>query len=140
MTSLFRISGLIQNSIHALEEFKEIFLLIKEYIQKQKENISLGAAESMTRLFYAATVGIVMLVLIGIALLLASFALAFWINEVTDSAILGFASLAGIMLFIALISWGMRRRLILQPIARMMVRIFLEADMPGNYNTPKAQQ
>ena len=123
-----------------MEEFKEIFLLIKEYIQKQKENISLGAAESMTRLFYAATVGIVMLVLIGIALMLASFALAFWINEVTDSAILGFASLAGIMLFIALISWGMRRRLILQPIARMMVRIFLEADIPGNDNTTKAQQ
>ena len=123
-----------------MEEFKEIFLLIKEYIQKQKENISLGAAESMTRLFYVATVGIVMIVLVGIALLLASFALAFWINEVTDSAILGFASLAGIMLFIALISWGMRRRLILQPIARMMVRIFLEADIPGNDNTPKVQQ
>ena len=123
-----------------MEEFKEIFLLIKEYIQKQKENISLGAAESMTRLFYAATLGIVMLVLVGIALLLASFAIAFWINQVTDSAILGFAALAGIMLFIALISWGMRRKLILQPIARMMVRIFLEADMPGNYNTPKAQQ
>lgn len=123
-----------------MEEFKEIFLLIKEYIQKQKENISLGAAESMTRLFYAATLGIVMLVLVGIALLLASFAIAFWINQVTDSAILGFAALAGIMLFIALISWGMRRKLILQPIARMMVRIFLEADMPGNNNTPKAQQ
>ena len=128
------------NSIHVLEEFKEIFLLIKEYIQKQKENISLGAAESMTRLFYAATLGIVMLVLVGIALLLASFAIAFWINQVTDSAILGFAALAGIMLFIALISWGMRRKLILQPIARMMVRIFLEADMPGNNNPPKAQQ
>lgn len=123
-----------------MEEFKEIFLLIKEYIQKQKENISLGAAESMTRLFYAATLGIVMLVLVGIALLLASFALAFWINQVTDSAILGFAALAGIMLFVALISWGMRRKLILQPIARMMVRIFLEADMPVKDNTPKAQQ
>ena len=123
-----------------MEEFKEIFLLIKEYIQKQKENISLGAAESMTRLFYAATLGIVMLVLVGIALLLASFAIAFWINQVTDSAVLGFAALAGIMLFIALISWGMRRKLILQPIARMMVRIFLEADMPGNDNTAKAQQ
>ena len=123
-----------------MEEFKEIFLLIKEYIQKQKENISLGAAESMTRLFYAATVGIMMIVLVGIALLLASFALAFWINEITDSSVLGFTALTGIMFLIALISWSMRRKLILQPIARMMVRIFLEADNTATDNTPKAQQ
>lgn len=123
-----------------MEEFKELFLLLKEYIQKQRENMALGAAESMTRLFFAATIGIILLILGGIALLLASFALAFWINEVTGSAIIGFGSLAGGVLLLTIIFWIMRKRWVLQPIARMMVRIFIDADQSGDSNTTTPKQ
>ena len=123
-----------------MEEFKELFLLLREYLQKQKENISLGAAEGMTRLFFAATMGLVMIVLGGIIMLMASFALAFYINEVTGSAVIGFSSLAGIIFLILIILWFKRKQWVLQPIARLMVRIFLDANQSGENNAPTAQQ
>lgn len=123
-----------------MEEFKELFLLLREYLQKQKENISLGAAEGMTRLFFAATMGLVMIVLGGIIMLMASFALAFYINEVTGSAVIGFSSLAGIIFLILIILWFKRKQWVLQPIARLMVRIFLDANQSGDNNAPTAQQ
>ena len=123
-----------------MEEFKELFLLIKEYIQKQRENITLGAAESMTRLFFAATIAMILLILGGIALLLASFAVAFWINQVTDSAIIGFGALAGGILLLAIIFWFMRRQWVLQPIARLMVHIFLDAGQTVENTSPTPRQ
>ena len=123
-----------------MEEFKELFLLFKEYIQKQRENIALGAAESMTRLFFAATTALILLILGGIALLLASFALAFWINDVTDSAIVGFGALAGGILLLAIIFWFMRRQWVLQPIARLMVHIFLDAGQTVENTSPTPRQ
>lgn len=123
-----------------MEEFKELFLLFKEYIQKQRENIALGAAESMTRLFFAATTALILLILGGIALLLASFALAFWINDVTDSDIVGFGALAGGILLLAIIFWFMRRQWVLQPIARLMVRVFLDAGQTVENTSPTPRQ
>lgn len=113
-----------------MEEFRELFLLVKEYIQKQKESISLGAAESMTRLLFALTVGFLLFLLGSIVLLLGSFALAFWLNEIMDSTTIGFAILAGAILMLTIILWLMRRRWILQPIAKLMVHIFINTDLP----------
>jgi magnesium-transporting ATPase (P-type) len=118
-----------------LEEFKNLFLLLKEYIQKQKENITLGAAESMTRVFFAATMGFIILMLSSIILLLACFALAFWLNEVTKSSVYGFLILAGAILLITIILWIGRRKWVLQPIAKLMVRIFLDAEQAEDNNT-----
>ena len=111
-----------------MEEFKEIFLLIKEYIQKQKENISLGAAESMTRLLFAATMGLILMLLGSTVLLLTSFALAFWINETTGSTFMGFGILACAVLLLLTLFWFKRKQWVLQPIAKLMVQIFLEAE------------
>lgn len=121
-----------------LEEFKELFLLLKEYIQKQKETMTLGAAENMTKVFFAATMGLVLLFLVGSALLLCSFAIAFWIKEKTGSIVIGFSSMAVVVLFLALMVWLMRRSLVLQPIARLMVRIFLDTEQvtDNNNQTP----
>ncbi|MBO5794501.1 MAG: hypothetical protein IIV01_01415 [Bacteroidaceae bacterium] len=118
-----------------MEEFKELFLLLKEYIQKQKENMTLGAAESMTKVFFAVAMGALLLFFGGTILLLGSIALSFWIKEQTGSFVIGFSSTAGVFLILAFLVWLMRRRLVLQPIARLMVRIFLDSDqVPENNN------
>lgn len=118
-----------------MEEFKELFILLKEYIHKQKDNMALGAAESMTRLFFVATTGLVLLLLGSTILLLGSFAVAFWINEFTGSAITGFGAIAAALLVLAIIIWLGRRKLILQPIAKLMVRVFLDTDQSEENNT-----
>jgi protein-S-isoprenylcysteine O-methyltransferase Ste14 len=122
----------------ALEEFKELFILIREYLQKQKEHLTLGAAESMTRLFFAAAVGLVLILLGGITLLLACFALAFWINEATGSTYIGFGVLAGVVLLLTALFWLKRKQWVLQPVAKLMVRIFLDSGAETT-NTDSAQ-
>lgn len=121
-----------------MEEFKEIFLLIKDYIQKQKENITLGATENAIKLFYVASMGLIVFMLSSIILLLASFALAFWINDITGSNIIGFGSLAGAILVLTLLLWFKRKQWVLQPIARMIVRILLD-NTPTETNNSTTQ-
>lgn len=111
-----------------MEDFKELFLLIKEYIQKQREHITLGAAESLTRLLFVVTVGLVLMLLGSIILLLASFALAYWINETTESTYIGFGVLAGTVLLITALFWCRRKQWVLQPIAKLIVHILLDAE------------
>ncbi|MBR6699575.1 MAG: phage holin family protein [Bacteroidaceae bacterium] len=123
-----------------MEEFRELFLLIKEYIQKQKENLSLGAAESMTRLLFALALGLMLFLLGSIVLLLGSFALAFWINDAMDSTVMGFAILAAAILLLTIILWLMRRQWVLQPIARLMVQIFISTDVPKDNNQSSTQK
>ena len=118
-----------------MEEFNKFFLLLKDYIQIQKEHASLTAAESATRLLFALAVGAIVSILVGIALLLSSFACAYWINETLGSTYIGFLALAGIILFLCLIFWLKRKTWVLQPVAKLMVRIFLESpSAPQNSN------
>ena len=111
-----------------MEEFRELFILFREYLQKQREHITLSAAESMTRLLFAATVGLILMLLGSTVLLLTSFALAFWINETTGSTFMGFGILACAILLLLTLFWLKRKQWVLQPIAKLMVQIFLEAE------------
>lgn len=111
-----------------MEEFRELFILFREYLQKQREHITLGAAESMTRLLFAATVGLILMLLGSTVLLLTSFALAFGINETTGSTFMGFGILACAVLLLLTLFWFKRKQWVLQPIAKLMVQIFLEAE------------
>lgn len=86
-----------------MEDFKELFLLLKEYIDKQKENMTLGAAESLTKVLSALIIGAIMFSFGCIILLLACIALALLIGNCTGSAALGFASVAGMILVLILV-------------------------------------
>lgn len=109
-----------------MEDFKEFFLLLKEYVSKQKENAALGAAESMTTLLSAVATASIVILLGSIILLLAGFALAFLIGELTNSISMGFGALAIVVLLLLILFWVKRRQWVLQPIAKLMVQIFLE--------------
>lgn len=111
-----------------MEEFRELFILFREYLQKQREHITMSAAESMTRLLFAATMGLILMLLGSTVLLLTSFALAFWINETTGSTFMGFGILACAVLLLLTLFWFKRKQWVLQPIAKLMVQIFLEAE------------
>lgn len=117
-----------------MEEFNKFFLLLKDYVQIQKEHASLTAAESATRLLFALATGAIVSILVGIALLLSGFALAYWINETMGSTYIGFLVIAGVMLFLCLIFWLKRKTWVLQPVAKLMVRIFIESQ-PATQNT-----
>lgn len=81
----------------------------------------------MTILLSAVATAIVLLVLGGIVLLLTCFALAQYISELTESAWMGYAVLALAVLLLLTLFWVRRRKWVIQPIARLMVEVFLSA-------------
>ena len=122
-----------------MDDFREFFLLLKEYLQKQRENVALSAAESMTILLSAVATAIVLLVLGGIVLLLTCFALAQYIGELTESAWMGYAVLALAVLLLLTLFWVRRRKWVIQPIARLMVEVFLSAKESDSSDDKTAQ-
>ncbi len=122
-----------------MEEFKKLFLLLKEYIERQKEDITLGAVENLTKVLSALVVVGVMLLLGSITLLLAAIALAIHIGECTGSLVIGFAATAGIMLLMVLLFWLCRKQWSVQPIARLMVGIFFTQDQDRPQNKIKEE-
>ena len=99
--------------------------------------MTLVAAESMTKMLFVVALGLLLLFLGGIILLLGSIAFAFWVTEQTGSYVVGFSSTAGVIFILALLVWMMRRRLLLQPIARLMVRAFLDSTQAPEDNSKK---
>ncbi|MBR6845876.1 MAG: hypothetical protein IKM92_04595 [Bacteroidaceae bacterium] len=109
-----------------MDEFKKLFLLLKEYLEAQKDNMALAAAESMTVMLSAVALGFILILLASVLLLLLSFALAHVVAEYSNSAALGFASQAVLVAIIGMVVWLRRNAWITQPIARLMVQIFIE--------------
>lgn len=109
-----------------MDEFRKLFLLLKDYLEAQKDNMALAATESMTVMLSAVAIGFIFILLASVLLLLLSFALAHVVAEYSDSTALGFASQAVLVAVIGLVVWMRRNAWITQPIARMMVRIFIE--------------
>ena len=55
-----------------MDEFKKLFLLLKEYLEAQKDNMALAAAESMTVMLSAVALGFILILLASVLLLLLS--------------------------------------------------------------------
>lgn len=108
-----------------MEEFKNLFLLIRQYVDEQKENLRLSSAESMTNVLSALTVGFVCILFISIFLLLGCFSLAYLIGELTGSYAAGFALLALVMAIITLIFYFERKPWIVQPLAHLISKEML---------------
>ena len=111
-----------------MEEFKNLFLLLKQYVDEQRENLRLSSAESMTRLLSALAVGFVCILLISIILLLLSFSLAYTIGELTGSNAIGFATLTGVVVIITIIFYSKRQSWIAQPLARLISSQLLDEE------------
>lgn len=107
-----------------MEEFKELFLLLKEYVEKQKEDITLGAAESLTKVLSALVIWAILFLFGCIILLLACIALAYLIGDYTGSTAAGFAVMTGIILVLVLIFWFNRKQWVMQSVASLMIHVF----------------
>ncbi len=108
-----------------MEEFRKLFLLLKEYIEKQKEDMTLGAVESLTKVLSALIVGAILFSFGCLVLLLACIALAFLIGGYAGSHSIGFAVMSGIILLVVLMFWFNRKQWVVQPIAKLMVSTLL---------------
>ena len=91
-----------------MDDFKVLFLQLRDYLRLQRENAAMGAAEGLTVVLSAVAIGFVVINLVLAVLLL-----------------LGFVVVAGIMVLLGMVFWLKRRDWITNPIARLMVMVFM---------------
>ena len=107
---------------------RELLLEVKSYLTLQKRFLQLDLTEKLTLLLSAIAIAVICLMLGGMALFYLTFALAYWIGEVTGVLALGFLVIAlALALLLALVYYN-RKRWIVQPLARMMVTLFINPD------------
>lgn len=107
---------------------RELLLEVKSYLTLQKRFLQLDLTEKLTILLSAIAIAVICLMLGGMALFYLTFALAYWIGEVTGVLALGFLVIALALALLLAVVYYNRKRWIVQPLARMMVTLFINPD------------
>lgn len=108
------------------EEFKEIILEAKHYLNLQKKYLAIDAAEKTTVILSAVAIAAICILLGGIILFFSTFALAYWIGDLLNSIPLGFLTMAIIIASLLLLFYCKRNAWVIQPLARMAAKLFVE--------------
>ena len=107
------------------EEFRLLIEELRRYFQLEKRLLTLELTEKVANLIAGLLVVIIGVLLGGIALLMLTFALAYWIATVTQSVAAGFLIIAAAVVLLLVIVIAGSRRWILRPIIHMVADIFL---------------
>ncbi len=105
------------------ERMTQLFEEGRRYFALQKDYLSLQSVETLTRLFTAIALTAILILIGFLVVLFGSFSLAYWLGEVLDSAVLGFAIIAGILFLCALLVYANRNSWIIQPTTRFLVSL-----------------
>lgn len=111
--------------------FEQLFHEGREYWDLQKQYLSLHAAEVLTRLLSMVVLLIILILVGSMVLLFGSFAVAYWLGELLDSTLLGFAVIACLLLVMSLLVYANRKSWIYIPITRFMVRLLVTSALPS---------
>ena len=99
----------------------------KRYLLLQKDYLGLHATEILIKLFSTVALWAI-LILVGFTVLLfASFALAFWIGDLTGSSVLGFTVITVVLLMIVLLVYANRTSWIVIPTTRFIAGLLAES-------------
>lgn len=107
------------------EEIKEIFTQSKDWVKLEVEYAKLTVAEKLTVLMSALVIGAVCLLLGIVVLIMLAFALV-EVFKMFMSAGFAFLSVGGIICIMILFLYLMRKPLLLDPIAKLITRLFIE--------------
>lgn len=110
------------------EDIKEIILEVKHYLNLQKKYLAIDAAEKTTAILSAVAIAAICILLGTIILLFCTFALAYWIGDLLNSLPLGFLTMALIVILLLLLFYCKRNAWVIQPLARMTAKLFIEND------------
>ena len=114
------------------DNFRKLLQETKQYLNLQKEYALMDTADKMTVILSTVAIAAVCFVLGAMILFFLTFALAYWIGNLTGNLSLGFISIAVFLVLVLLIAYSKRNTWIIQPLARMMVRLFVNKEEKNN--------
>ena len=107
-----------------VENIAQLVEVLKDYVGLQKEYLKLDVIDKVVRLATALTLAIVLLIL-GVAVLFyLSFALIYWLDPITGTA-LAFFLMALLFLVLFIMVYRFRKTWIERPLVRRLARLLL---------------
>lgn len=114
------------------DNFRKLLQETKQYLNLQKEYALMDTADKLTVILSTVAIAAVCFVLGAMILFFLTFALAYWIGDLTGNLSLGFISIAVFLVLVLLIAYNKRNAWIIQPLARMMIRLFVNKEEKNN--------
>ncbi|MBR4855223.1 MAG: phage holin family protein [Bacteroidaceae bacterium] len=114
------------------DNFRKLLQETKQYLNLQKEYALMDTADKLTVILSTVAIATVCFVLGAMILFFLTFALAYWIGNLTGNLSLGFISIAVFLVLVLLITYSKRNAWIIQPLARMMIRLFVNKEEKNN--------
>lgn len=108
-----------------VDEVRKLFAQSKNWLSLEIEYAKLTIAEKLTLLLGTLIIGFVCLLIGVVILILLAFSLVELFKMMMPAA-LAFLSTAGVMCLLLLILFLLRRQLLLNPIARLISKVFLD--------------
>lgn len=115
----------MEKTIYQIEELTNT---IKEYLNTRIESLKLSAAEKASGAVANLSAVIILFVVFLLVLIFASIGLALVLNEHLAKSWMGFELVAGIYLFVALIIWLARGKMIRLPILNTLIKQLISND------------
>ena len=114
------------------DNFRKLLQETKHYLNLQKEYALMDTADKLTVILSTVAISAICFVLCAMILFFLTFALAYWIGNLTGNLSLGFISISTLLAIILLIAFKKRNAWVVQPLARMMVRLFVTKEETNN--------
>lgn len=110
---------------NSVKDIAQLVRELKAYIKKQKEYTRLEVTEKLT-IFCSTMILVMVLVLLGIVVLFyLSFSLAYILSPYMGGLVGSYAAIAGLILLLAILIVALRKKLIINPIANFLAKLFL---------------
>ena len=112
----------------------------KRSLELEGRYFGVSLAQRLARLLAGMAIAAVLIVVGGIVLLFGSFALAYWLSELTGSMLVGFGILALVLAAVLLLAYVRRREWFVEPIVRGVASLLVSDEMVTNTATLDAAE
>ena len=108
-----------------IDNLQNLFMEVKKYIDLQKDYVKLDITHKLTILLSTLILILVLIVLGMIALLYLSFTLVYILEPHVGGLTISYAIITGGILLMGILIYGLRKRLIIQPLTNFLVNLLL---------------
>lgn len=107
------------------ENIQSLWTEVKNNLELQKQYLLMGTAEKLTVLLSAVATAVLCLAFGAMALLFLLLALGFWLGHIAGNSFIGFLFIGVFLLLTMVVVLFCRKRWIVQPLARLVVGLFV---------------
>lgn len=109
----------------SIENFKQLFIDFRKYLELQKEYTKLDLVEKLTILLSTLIMVLVLIILAMVALFYLLFALAYVLEPLVGGLTISFAIIGCINILLIIIVATFRKQLIISPMVKFLANLFL---------------